>query len=166
MMKTNTSLKLALGATFAVVTLGAGAVSAENPFAANTLTNGYMQLAENKADGEMKCGAGMCGANMKAGEGKCGGDMDCPADADKDGKVTKEEFMTHHEKMFTEADADKDGSLSADERKALHSKMGEGKCGGKEGTCGGNKEEKKDDKTSQNETFRLNTPFAAISIQG
>jgi uncharacterized low-complexity protein len=129
-MKTNTSLKLALGTTLAVVTLGTGAVNAENPFVAETLSSGYMQLAENKAGGEMKCGAGMCGANMKAGEGKCGGDMDCPADTDKDGNVTKEEFMTHHEKMFTDADADKDGSLSAEERKALHSKMAEGKCGG------------------------------------
>ena len=87
----------------------------------------------------MKCGAGMCGANMKKdAEGKCGGAKgdECPADTDKDGKVTKDEFMTHHEKMFTEADADKDGSLSADERKALHAKMAEGKCGGKEGSCG------------------------------
>lgn len=164
-MNTKTSLKLALGTTFAIVTLGTGSVSAENPFAAETLSSGYMQLAENKADGEMKCGAGMCGGNKKSD--------DCPADADKDGMVTKEEFMSHHEKMFTEADANKDGSLDAEERKALHSKMSEGKCsgkegkcGGKEGTCGGNKEEKKDDKTSQNETFRLNTPLAAISIQG
>lgn len=131
-MKSNTTLKLALGATFAAgITLGTA--HAENPFSADTLSSGYLQLAENKAGGEMKCGAGMCGGNMKkAGEGKCGGATgdECPADTDKDGKVTKEEFMTHHEKMFTEADANKDGSLDADERKALHSKMMEGKCGG------------------------------------
>jgi hypothetical protein len=70
----------------------------------------------------------MCGANMKTAAASSDG-MPCPADTDKDGKVTKEEFMTHHEAMFTEADANKDGSLDADERKALHSKMMEGKCG-------------------------------------
>ncbi|SDZ86264.1 EF hand [Thiothrix caldifontis] len=131
-MNTKTSLKLALGTTFAAaLTLGATTATAENPFSADTLSNGYMQLAENKAGGEMKCGAGMCGGNKKSD--------DCPADTDKDGMVTKEEFMTHHEKMFTEADANKDGSLDADERKALHAKMAEGKCGGKEGKCGGAK---------------------------
>jgi uncharacterized low-complexity protein len=142
-MNTKTSLKLALGTTFAAgLALGAVQAVADNPFSANALSGGYLQLAENKAGGEMKCGAGMCGGNMKkAGEGKCGGAKsdECPADTDKDGKVTKEEFMTHHEKMFTEADANKDGSLDADERKALHAKMAEGKCGGKEGKCGGAK---------------------------
>lgn len=140
-MKAKSSLKLALGTTFvASITLGATQTLAENPFSAKELNSGYLQLAENKAGGEMKCGAGMCGGNMKkAGEGKCGGAKsdECPADTDKDGKVTKDEFIKHHEKMFDEADANKDGSLDADERKALHSKMGEGKCGGKEGKCGG-----------------------------
>ena len=110
---------------------------AENPFAANTLSNGYMQLAENKADGEMKCGAGKCGASMN--KAAAGEEMPCPSDADKDGNVTKEEFTSYHDKMFTEADADKNGSLDAAERKALHSKMSEGKCGGKEAKCGGAK---------------------------
>ncbi len=100
-MKTKTSLKLALGATFAAgIALGTAPAIADNPFSANTLSNGYMQLAENKAGGEMKCGAGMCGANMKKGAASSD-EMPCPADTDKDGKVTKEEFMTHHEKMFT-----------------------------------------------------------------
>ena len=134
-MNAKSSLKLALGTTFAAgIAFGATQALAENPFSADKLSSGYMQLAENKAGGEMKCGAGMCGANMKKdAEGKCGGAKsdECPADTDKDGKVTKDEFMTHHEKMFTDADTDKDGSLNADERKALHAKMSEGKCGGK-----------------------------------
>lgn len=133
-MKAKSSLKLALGTTFvAGIALGTTQALAENPFSAEKLGSGYLQLAENKAGGEMKCGAGMCGGNMKkAGEGKCGGAKsdECPADTDKDGKVTKDEFIKHHEKMFDEADANKDGSLDADERKALHTKMGEGKCGG------------------------------------
>lgn len=141
-MKSTTTLKLALGATFtAGIALGAAQAIADTPFASSTLSSGYMQLADNHKGGEMKCGANMdgkCGAGMKKdAEGKCGGDMKCPADTNEDGMVTKEEFMTHHEKMFDESDANKDGSLDADERKALHSKMMEGKCGGKkEGTCG------------------------------
>jgi uncharacterized low-complexity protein len=141
MMKTNTSLKLALGTTFAAaLTLGATTATAENPFASNTLSSGYMQLAENKAGSEMKCGAGMCGGNMKKGDAAADKGETCAADTDKDGKVTKAEFLAHQETMFTEADANKDGSLDADERKAMHGgKMGEGKCGGKEAKCGGAK---------------------------
>ncbi|HNG10635.1 MAG TPA: hypothetical protein PKY17_04995, partial [Agitococcus sp.] len=75
----------------------------------------------------------------KCGEGKCGGKMkNPPADTNKDGNVSKQEFMTRHEQMFNEADTNKDGMLSADERKGLHKKMmKEGKCG--EGKCGSSK---------------------------
>lgn len=148
-MNTKTSLKLALGTTFAAgIALSSAQVSAENPFSAAKLDSGYMQLAENTATdakpAEGKCGGDKGEKEGKCGEGKCGGakggDMECPADADKDGMVTKEEFVAHHEKMFEEADTNKDGSLDADERKALHSKNMEGKCGGdkatKEGKCG------------------------------
>ncbi|MBU0654888.1 MAG: EF-hand domain-containing protein [Gammaproteobacteria bacterium] len=129
----NKTLKLALGTTFAAgIALGAAQAIADNPFASDALSSGYMQLAENDKAGEMKCGANMdgkCGAGMKrSAEGTCGGDMKCPADTNEDGMVTKEEFMTHHEKMFDEADTDKDGSLNADERKVMHKNM-EGKCG-------------------------------------
>jgi len=56
-MNTKTSLKLALGATFATgIALSAAQALADNPFSAKTLDSGYMQLAENKAGGEMKCG--------------------------------------------------------------------------------------------------------------
>ena len=128
------TLKLALGTTM-MAGIALGTVQADSsPFASTKLDSGYLQLADNKT-GEMKCGAGMCGGNMKKdkdAEGACGAKSEeCPADADKDGKVTKEEFLTHHGKMFEEADANKDGALDADERKALHKKMAEGKCGGK-----------------------------------
>ena len=123
----NNKLKLTLAATLAVDTTVA---FAENPFSATNSTP--QQLADNKADSEMKCGAGMCGGNMKKADEKASDDGEsCPSDTDKDGKVTKDEFIKHHEAMFDEADTNKDGSLDAEERKALHSKMGEGKCGGK-----------------------------------
>jgi len=148
-MTNKTTLKLALGTTMvAGIALGSVQAADSNPFSSTKLDSGYLQLAENKS-GEMKCGAGMCGGNMKKdkeAEGKCGGKgEECPADADKDGKVTKKEFLSHHAKMFDEADANKDGALDADERKALHKKMAEGKCGGKA-------EEKADAKTETTTT--------------
>lgn len=73
-------------------------------------------------------------------------------DTDKDGKISKQEWQAHHDKMFTELDADGDGSVTKDEMKAMHEKMmakhgkmrdrGEGKEGdGDEG-----KEKRKDKK--------------------
>jgi uncharacterized low-complexity protein len=137
-MTNKTSLKLALGTTFAAtIALGAVTANAENPFTADTLSSGYMQLAENKAGGEMKCGAGMCGANMKTAAASSDG-MPCPADTDKDGNVAKEEYLKHHEAMFDAADANKDGALDKAEQGTLHTnmrammgaKMGSGTGGG------------------------------------
>lgn len=166
---TNKTLKLALGTTFAAGVAMAGVAQADsNPFSAQSLTQGYMVLADNhgksdveqaketvekKAEGSCggKASEGACGG--KRGEGACGGkkgDGECKADADKDGKVTKEEFLKHHEEMFAKADKNEDGALDAEERKAMHKmkagacggdKKGEGACGGKkgEGSCGGDK---------------------------
>lgn len=123
-MNTKTSLKLALGTTIAAgIALGAAQALADNPFSAKTLDSGYMQLAENKAGGEMKCGAGMCGGNAKKGAAKADASDTCPADTDKDGKVTKEEYLKHHESMFDAADANKDGSLDKTEQETLHTNM-------------------------------------------
>ena len=145
---------LAIGATALAGTM-AMATATANPFEMNTLSAGYGVQGEMGAKGEEgKCGGSKskskeasCGANKakeascggdkakaegKCGEGKCGMAM---MDTDKDGKVTKEEFMAAHEKMFAAKDTNKDGSLDAAEMKA-----GEGSCGGakgkKEGKCG------------------------------
>lgn len=129
----NSKMQLTLGTTLAAtLAVGASLAFADNPFSAEKISNTPMQLADNKADSEMKCGAGMCGGNTKKADEKASDDGEsCPSDTDKDGKVTKDEFLKYHETLFNEADANKDGSLDAEERKALHSKMGEGKCGGK-----------------------------------
>lgn len=100
-----TSIALAMGAAFAVsvgtTSIASAANTAENPFAMNDLSSGYMVAEAEKAK-EGKCGEGKCGGDMKkdgkakegkCGEGKCGGDMK------KDGK-------------------------------AKEGKCGEGKCGG------------------------------------
>lgn len=41
-------------------------------------------------------------------------------DTDKDGKISKPEFMAKADKHFTEADTNKDGFITAEEGKAAH----------------------------------------------
>jgi uncharacterized low-complexity protein len=102
----------------------------------------------DKATKEGKCGEGKCGSSMKAKEGKCGegkcGAEKMKADANKDGQVSKAEFMSKHEAMFNKADTNKDGMLDVKEHQTLHRDMKknmkshkEGKCG--EGKCGSSK---------------------------
>ena len=129
MSNKKTLISVALGTAFAA-SLGAAplAFAAENPFALQSLDKGYMVAehheGKSKAMKEGKCGEGKCG-NMKMGEGKCGMAM---ADTNKDGKVSKEEAMKHHETMFTMMDANKDGFVDKDEM-AKGMKGMEGKCG-------------------------------------
>ena len=108
------------------------ASAAENPFALSGLSSGY-QVADSTVakpaakpmDG--KCGEGKCGAK-KADEPKGGMAM---MDANKDGKVSKEEFIKGHEAKFGMMDANKDGFLDkAEMDKMMQGKCGEGKCGG------------------------------------
>ncbi len=169
---------LAIAVSTAIVTSLASintATAAENPFAMTELSSGYMVagMAEGKCGegkcggatkatkegkcGEGKCGEGKCGGTAKAtmegkcGEGKCGMKS---MDADGDGKVTKDEFMSAHESMFSKKDKNADGVIDASEMKMKEGKCGEGKCGGAkavdkakgmmegkcgEGKCGANK---------------------------
>ena len=130
MSSKKTLISAAVGTAFAA-TLGAAplASAAENPFAMQSLDQGYM-VADAGKMGDGKCGG------MKAGEGKCGMSM---MDDNKDGKVSKEEFTKHHDAMFANMDANKDGFIDKDEM----GKMMGGKCGGAkkpmEGKCGGMK---------------------------
>ncbi len=130
---------LAIGAT---ALAGSIATANANPFEMNSLNSGYQGVVQGEmgAKGEEgKCGEGKCGAGKKdgkAGEGKCGMKM---MDADKDGKVSKAEFMAAHEKMFAKHDANSDGSIDADEMK----KAKEGACGGDKKANGGDHGHKK-----------------------
>ena len=144
MASKKTAVSVAIGSAFAAgMARTPIANAAENPFAQQSLDRGYM-VADAGVQG--KCGAGKCGgakaAEAKCGEGKCGPAM---MDANKDGKVTKEEFVKGHEAMFAKKDANKDGVLSGDELKpGMAGKCGAGKCGGAkaapakpmEGKCG------------------------------
>ncbi len=95
--KTLKPIAAALGTTF-VVSLAASPIivqAAENPFALNDLSSGYMvaeegkcgeeKKVEGKAEGEGKCGEGKCGEGKAEGEGKCG-----EGKAEGEGKVEGE----------------------------------------------------------------------------
>lgn len=127
-MSRKTLIAATVGTAFVAGLSAAPVVSAaENPFALSGLSSGY-QVADhtpghNKMMKEGKCGEGMCGMSM--------------ADANKDGKVTKEECDKHRAAMFEKYDTNKDGALD----KAEMAKMAEGMCGGakakmKDGKCG------------------------------
>lgn len=146
-----------IAAVLAVSLTAVAHAETSNPFAAKPLSTivvadnhegkcGGMKKEEGAKEGScggMKKGEsakeGSCGGKMvkegKCGEGKCGGRM-MEADTNKDGQISKTEFMAKHEAVFTEVDTNKDGMLDEKERQAMHGKMmKEGKCG--EGKCGG-----------------------------
>lgn len=117
MSSKNTVVSVAVGTAF-VATLGAASVAfaAENPFALQSLDKGYMVADHHEAK------------PTAMHEGKCGMAM---GDANKDGKVTQEEFNAHHAAMFTKMDTNKDGAIDKTEMsKAMSAMKGmEGKCG-------------------------------------
>jgi uncharacterized low-complexity protein len=122
-MSRKTLIAAAAGSAFVASMAAAPVASAtDSPFALQSLDRGYMVAQAGKtADG--KCGQGKCGGMNKATENKCGAAM---MDANKDGNVSKDEFMKAHEAKFAAMDANKDGSID----KAEMDKMMQGKCGG------------------------------------
>jgi len=99
----NTHLTIALAASIGAAAGIAGYAQAasSNPFAMQSLNNGYMVASAETKSKEGKCGEGKCGGNKtKAKEGKCG-----------EGKCG--------------------GNKTKSEAKAKEGKCGEGKCGGK-----------------------------------
>jgi len=115
-------ISIAIGSAFAAASAVPVVSAADNPFASHSLSSGYM-VADAHKHGEKKSGEGKCGGEGACGEGRCGASM---ADANRDGKITKEEWTSHHNAMFEHMDANKDGTISKDEIKG---KMTEGKCG-------------------------------------
>lgn len=99
-----TSIAIAAGAAMTAGLALSPIASADNPFAAQELSSGYMQLAEHGAE-EGKCGEAKCGGDKKGEEGKCG-EAKCGAD-----KKAEE------------------GKCGGD-KKTEEGKCGEAKCGG------------------------------------
>lgn len=61
----------------------------------------------------------------KHGRGRMGAMIGRMADANKDGTVTRDEFLAAHVRRFDMIDANKDGTISAEERQTARSKMHE-----------------------------------------
>jgi len=123
-MSKKTLIAAAAGSAFVAGMAAAPVASAaENPFALTGLSSGY-QVAQAAKMSDGKCGQGKCGGMKTAApEAKCGAAM---LDTNKDGKVSKDEFMKGHAAMFDSMDTNKDGSLDKTEM----GKMMQGKCGG------------------------------------
>lgn len=96
-------LATSLGASPAVFAADEVGSAADNPFAMQPLNKGYIVAYADRAD------PGKYGAGAKSAEGKCGMSL---ADTNKDGQVSKEEFIKHHEAIFDKIDANKDGSVN------------------------------------------------------
>lgn len=96
-------LATSLGTSPITFAADGGSTAAGNPFTVRPLDSGYVLAYADRVD------PNKYGAIPKSGEGKCGMSL---ADANKDGKVTKEEFVKHHEAMFDKIDANKDGSVN------------------------------------------------------
>jgi uncharacterized low-complexity protein len=132
MTNSKTTLSLAISSAFcASVVMAPVAQAADNPFAMQRLGSGYMVADMGKGmDG--KCGGmGKRGSTNMPMDSKCGMDV---MDTNKDGKVSRDEFMKAHQAMFDAMDTNKDGMIDADEMKAAGGVVGakkstDGKCG-------------------------------------
>lgn len=100
-------ISMAVGSAFAA-TLGTVPVAsaADSPFTVQSLDKGYMLAYADRVD------PNKYGGGAKSGEGRCGMSM---VDANKDGKVSKEEFLKHHEAIFDRIDTNKDGAVDQPE---------------------------------------------------
>lgn len=107
MRNKKTMISVAVGSAFAA-TLGAAppASATDNPFIAQSLDKSIMLAYADKVD------PNKYGGGAKSGEGRCGMSM---VDTNKDGKVTKQEFLKHHETIFDRMDANKDGAVDQPE---------------------------------------------------
>lgn len=82
---------------------------------------------DRRGPGKPDGGPHMHGAHMRGpGGGMMGGGMGGRADADKDGTLTRDEYMAGPLAMFDKADANKDGTVTAAEQQAVRATMRDG----------------------------------------
>lgn len=110
MRNKKTMISLAVGSAFAATLSAVPLASTASPFEIQSLDKGYVLAYADKVDPN-KYGGAKSG-EAKSGEGRCGMSM---VDVNKDGKVTKEEFLKHHEAIFDRIDANKDGAVDQPE---------------------------------------------------
>ena len=120
-------------AACALSALMAGAASAQpRPPSPDTDKDGFISRAEHLAASERGFkrmdanGNGVIDADEQAKIAKFAGGRNIlgPADLDKDGKVSKEEFVKASNYRFKQADTDGDGRLNAAEQEAMRKARG------------------------------------------
>lgn len=79
------------------------------------------------AGGDHAMGGEAMGGHRMGGRGMQGGMMRM-ADANRDGAITRQEFLTASLSRFDRGDANRDGQLTSEERRAMHGRM-RGGCG-------------------------------------
>ena len=121
------SNRISVIATVAVLLFAAksGAVSAASPgngFATveRSSDNSTVMLAYGASETDTKNKQGHGGDSGKD-HGKCG-NMMSKMDSDKDGKISKKEFLEYHEEKFKKKDLNNDGFIDADEIQKLMEK--------------------------------------------
>ena len=117
------ALPLALGSAIAASLAAVPASATDNPFAAQTISKGYMVAEEGKCGGAKKPAEAKCGA--KAKEGACGG---AKAKEGKCGAKKSSEDEAANKKMMKEG---KCGEGKCGVKNLKEGKCGEGKCGAK-----------------------------------
>lgn len=111
MRNKKTMISLAVSSAFAATLSAVPLTStAASPFEIQSLDKGYILAYADRVDPN-KYGGAKSG-EAKSGEGRCGMSM---VDVNKDGKVTKDEFLKHHEAIFDRIDANKDGAVDQPE---------------------------------------------------
>ena len=132
MANSKTTLTVAIGSAFcASMAMAPDTQAAGNPFAMQSLGSGYMVADAGKGmDGNCGDMTRKHASKAPAG-GKCGMNV---MDTNKDGKVSKEEYMKAQAAKFDAMDANKDGVIDANEMKGTPAagaakKATEGKCG-------------------------------------
>lgn len=114
--------KSALGIAVGAV-LAAGIMpvcAADDLFDMQVLDKGYMIAYADRVDPN-KYGGGKSGGygGAKGAEGQCGMSR---LDTNKDGKVTKQEFLKYHETVFDQIDVNKDGAVDQPEADSFAAK--------------------------------------------
>ena len=115
-------LCVAIGSTLTAGIHVAPACAADELFSIQALDKGYMVAYADRVDPN-KYGGGKSGEHggTKASEGQCGMSL---VDTNKDGKVTKQEFLKHHETIFDQIDANKDGAVDQPEADGYAARVG------------------------------------------